>query len=373
MKNGSAMRPDLVIIGEDLENDGSVTEVLERLGDIDVRSSPRFWLNEPGYLEGDLQANMKRVLRFSGRAADLARSCPGQRGMLCCSYHVFDSVLGCPADCQYCILQDVLRDLPITVNVRTGEILSELGRYLDAHRDRFIRIGTGELSDSLMLESVTHFAEKAVPFFADQCRAVLELKTKSADVEVLEGLEHGGRTILSMSLNPQMMIDRYEKGTSSLDARIGAAARCISWGYPVGFHFDPILFERDWEVEYTGVVEKLKCAIDPERVAWISLGAFRFTGNLAAVIRERFPRSGLLSGEFVRYRDGKFRYPEELRVEGYRSLWNRLKSWSDDFPVYFCMESPAVWERVTGEPAPTAQELSRALDERAAALAGISG
>jgi len=367
------MRPDLVIIGKEFASDDSVTEVLDRLRGVEVRSSSRFWLTDPAYLEGDYQANMKRVLRLSDRAGDLARNCPGQRGMLCCSYHVFDSVLGCPADCHYCILQDVLRDLPITVNVKTGEILSNLSRYLDSRSDRFTRIGTGELSDSLMLESVTHFAEKTVPFFADQSRAVLELKTKSADVGVLEGLVSRGRTIVSLSLNPQVMIDRYESRTATLDERIKASSQCVSWGYPVGFHFDPILLEDGWESSYAEVVEKLKGAIDPGNVAWVSLGAFRFTGKLAAVIRERFPGSGLLAGGFAKCSDGKYRYPEELRVRAYKLLWEKLKSWSDDFPVYLCMEAPAIWEGATGERAPTPAELSRILDERAQSMSTIRG
>lgn len=289
--------------------------------------------------------------------------------MLCCSYFVLDVVLGCPADCHYCILQDVLSNLPVTINADIQGILDELAGFLATRKNVFTRIGTGELSDSLMLDGITHFAERAVPFFAGQPHAVLELKTKGSSVDVLAQLEGRGRTIVSMSLAPQVLIDRYENGTALLGKRIEAASRCVSWGYPVGFHFDPIILENGWEEAYAGVVDRLRGEVDPSRVAWVSMGAFRFTGKLARIIRERFPTSGLLAGEFERCGDGKFRYPEAFRSSAYRVIYEALRSWSDEFPVYLCMESPSVWETVTGSTPPPARSLSALLDDRARHLA----
>jgi spore photoproduct lyase len=368
------VKPDRIVIDPGLEDDPLVRKIVDRYPDASVTDDRRFWLADPAFLDGDVLVRMKRVLRLSGRRDDFSRRCPGQRGMLCCSYHVIDSVLGCPADCQYCILQSVLGDIPITVNVRIDDIFHDLETYLDRRQGAFTRIGTGELSDSMMLEEVTEFAARAVRFFSRRTDGVLELKTKSAEVDALTDLDPRGGTIVSFSLSPQRMIDLFESGTSSLDARIEAASLLASRGYLLGFHFDPIILHTTWGSDYAAVVEALTGAVDPEDVVWVSLAAFRYTQGLERMIRERFPLSTLLTGEFTRCRDGKFRYPDEVRVKAYRMLLDLLEPWSGEAGVcvYFCMESPDVWSTVTGE-VPSAGELAAALDRRAGALASTRG
>ncbi len=368
------MKPERIILDPGLEKEPVVRDILDRFPGVPVGEDRRFWLDDPAFLEGDVQANMKRILRLSGRRDGFARRCPGQRGMLCCSYHVIDSVLGCPADCRYCILQSVLGDLPVTVNVRQDHIFRDLEAFLDRRGRAFTRIGTGELSDSLMLDELTGFARRAVRFFSLRPEAVLELKTKSAAVDGLEALDHRGGTIVSFSLSPGRMITRYERGTSSLEERISAASRLAACGYPVGFHFDPIIIDGGTGTGCAGVVEKLIEVIDPGDVAWVSFAAFRYTSALERMIRERFPASGLLAGEFVRSPDGKFRYPPDIRAGVYRRLYDQLEPWRGEYgvPVYFCMESSGVWESVTGG-SPTAAELAAALDRRARDLARRRG
>lgn len=62
-------------------------------------------------------------------------------------------------------------------------------------------IGTGEFTDSLALDTLTRFSPLLVDYMRDKPRAVLELKSKSVVIENLQGLEHGGRTIIAWSLN----------------------------------------------------------------------------------------------------------------------------------------------------------------------------
>jgi len=51
--------------------------------------------------------------------------------------------------------------------------------------ERFWRIGTGEFTDSLAIDRLTRLSSVLVPFMANQTNAVLELKTKSAEVHPL--------------------------------------------------------------------------------------------------------------------------------------------------------------------------------------------
>ena len=81
----------------------------------------------------------------------------------------------------------------------------------------------------------------------DSPNALLELKTKSNHVEHLLELPHGGKTVISWSVNPQAIITKEELKTSNLDERIKAARISSEAGYKVAFHFDPMIDYPDWE------------------------------------------------------------------------------------------------------------------------------
>jgi len=42
------------------------------------------------------------------------------------------------------------------------------------------------------------------------------------------------------------MIEAEERKTTPLKERIDAARKCQEKGYPLGFHFDPIIYYEQW-------------------------------------------------------------------------------------------------------------------------------
>lgn len=305
----------------------------------------------------------KKQTEFKEHRGPFIKSCPGTRCYVCCGYNFLNIATGCPIDCTYCILQDYLGPQPVTIHTNTGDMFDELEVSLsdDSH---FIRIGTGELTDSLTVDGVTGYTKELVPFFAGYPNAALELKTKTDSVDNLMGLEHGGRTVVAWSLNPPEIIESEERGAASLDRRIAAAVRCRDAGYRLAFHFDPIIRYSDWHSGYASVAEALfDAGIEATNVAWISLGCLRFPPGMPEVIAERFPGSVIRTGRFITGKDGKSRYFKQIRIETYMALAAMLKKgWPDVF-IYLCMESREVWQSSLGW-SPTAGELSDTLDER---------
>ena len=173
---------------------------------------------------------------------------------------------------------------------------------------------------------------------------VLELKTKSDHVANLEGLEHRGRTIVSWSMNSRRITREEELKTASFEERLNAARRCQGWGYTVGFHFDPLIHYPGWERDYREAVEELFHAVDPSRIAWVSLGSLRFTGHLREIVRARFPRSRIPNGEFVPGNHGKLRYFRPIREEMYARMREWIHRAAPNVFVYLCMENRAAWE-----------------------------
>ena len=170
----------------------------------------------------------------------------------------------------------------------------------------------------------------------------------------------------SWSLNPRKLVDEEEHLAAPLGERLHAARRCLEAGYPLGFHFDPLIHYPGWEDDYRGVVELLAAHIDPSRVIWVSLGALRYPPLLKQVAGERFPHSPIFSGELITGEDGKLRYLKPIRIQMYRRLVSWLQDWSEDLFVYLCMERGDVWDEVFGSSPKNTEGLNRRFEERCA-------
>jgi spore photoproduct lyase len=301
------------------------------------------------------------IRRFPGR---LVKNCPGTTGHICCGYKTINVLTNCPMDCSYCILQGYLNNPCVTLYPEFGKVFGEIEEILQRSPHRIFRFGTGELGDSLILDNIVGFAAEAVPFFAAKNNAILELKTKSAEIEHLLTLDHQGKTVVSWSLNPQQVIEQEEQGAAVLEARLEAARLCAEAGYPLGFHFDPLISYPGWEEDYQRVVALLFEHIDPARVMWVSLGGLRFPPALKPVAEGRFPHSRVFSGELITGEDGKIRYIKPLRVRLYKRMVEWLRGYDEGLFIYLCMERGDVWQEVFGTTPGSTAGLNRRFEQR---------
>ena len=290
------------------------------------------------------------------------KPCPQTPEYACCGYRILNFSTGCPIHCTYCILNGYLHSRAMTFFCDHGRMFAELDQALRA-RGPFRRVGSGEFTDSLVLDHLTDFSVDAIPFFLGKKNVLYEMKTKTDNIENLLKFDGMRKVLVSWSVNPPLIIDREEKGSATLAKRLDAAQRCMKNNYLVGFHFDPIIRHGGWEENYARLVDEIYRRIDPERIAWISLGCFRFVPELKKVIQEIYPGTKIIYEEFVRGKDGKMRYFRPLREAVYSLIVDRIKKYHRNPPVYFCMETPLVWERVLGREAFDSARLAGLLDK----------
>jgi spore photoproduct lyase len=119
-----------------------------------------------------------------------------------------------------------------------------------------------------------------------------------------------------------------------------------------------------WEEGYRDLVAAVAATVPAERLAWISMGALRFSPGLRTRVRARFPGTPLLAGEQVPGLDGKWRDFQALRVAMYRRVRGYAEAALPGVPLYLCMETPEVWQRVFGTPPPSEQALGARLASR---------
>ena len=416
-----------IITVDDAGEFSMAKHVIERSGISDVIN-----LSEKEYEEflSELPSNRStEIVVLKTFPGSFARKCPGTKEpYLCCEYEILSPVVNCPIGCSYCILQCYLNEPVNIIYVNVDKIFDDaIERYKQFPDDKIVRVGTGELGDSLVFEEWTGMGEMLIDKFSGQKNIILELKTKSVsmgnilqkkspcipnssticnvsdtrlerrrrvntrqafcnavddtlqiapaaksnnsnfhdfgakakktentintnnNLRSFDLVDDVGRNIvLSWSLNPEEIRKNEEGIAAKVDERIEMAARAIARGYYVGFHFDPMIYHRDGKEIYGNVIEKLRAEINPDKIAWISLGTLRYPKEMPPIAKNNHPGSDIFSGEFIKGLDGKWRYPKPRRVKIYKWVAAPLNKWSENIFAYFCMEMPDVWEKVFG-------------------------
>jgi len=291
---------------------------------------------------------------------EFIKPCPGTPLHVCCGYEIINFARGCTLGCNYCILDCYFGQERPTVFSNRGDLYHEVESAL-RESDRFIRYGTGEFTDSLLFEKDYPIYDRLIPLFANQDRAVLEIKTKTVNVQPLLEMKERENIIVSWSLNSDYIARKDEARAPSVGSRIEAARKVQERGFKLGFHFDPIIHHSGWKDGYGETIALLFSSIDPEKVVYISMGTLRFMPSMADHLKRA--GTGLELGEFVRGIDGKSRYFRPLRTRIYREVLSRLEEHVDRSRVYLCMESPEVWKDVFGIDNMDSQKLKERLDE----------
>lgn len=311
----------------------------------------------------------KETLYITKNRGSFIKECPGTSYYTCCGYKILHIGTFCSMDCSYCILQSYFHPPVLQFFVNHEDLIKEIDILFK--KKAISRVGTGEFTDSMIWERGTDLSTVLVPEFSKQSSAVLELKTKTTNIDLLKGLHHNRKTIVSWSLNTERIIEEQERRTSSLTARLKAAAECESWGYPVAFHFDPVILYNGCEEEYKKVIQSIFSYVSPDNIVWISIGTFRFIPALKSIVRKRFPDSKIPYGEFITGLDGKMRYFKPLRIDIYKKMVAWIKETAPDVLVYFCMEDDEVWEKAAGFVPKDRGGLAAMLDESAIRHCGL--
>ncbi|MBF0412667.1 MAG: DNA photolyase [Desulfamplus sp.] len=311
----------------------------------------------------------KQTLYITENHGAVIKKCPGTSYYTCCDYTILHTGTFCTMDCSYCILQAYFH--PPILQYFAGQ--DKIDSALDAvfEQNKTFRVGTGEFTDSLIWEKLSGQPEKLVKKFAEQKRSILELKTKTVNIESLKNIDHNRKTVVAWSLNTPAIIKSEERNTASLNARLRAAKRCEQWGYRLAFHFDPLVIYDGCEEEYKEVIKSIftsnssdgSAGINPESIVWISIGTFRFMPQLKQIIENRFPKSIIPYGEFITGLDNKMRYFKPLRIALYQKIASFIREYAPNVLIYFCMEDEEVWEKTLGFFPKRLGELGEMLDK----------
>lgn len=235
---------------------------------------------------------------------------------------------GCRAMCLYCYLVcNYNKCAYLRLFVNREQMLDRLLKK-DAISLVPQTFEIGSNSDLVLENTITDNLLYTIERFAREGRGSLTFPTKFDMVTPLLNLDHRGKTIFRMSVNPQEIINRIELGTSPLSARIRALNDMAEAGYPVGLLIAPVILLPNWKQLYEELIEHLSDELSSKVIQngfiEIILMTYSFVQN--AINTEAFPNSvQLFDRETMTGRGrGKYCYRNDIRAEVEHFLREKL-------------------------------------------------
>ena len=265
----------------------------------------------------------------------------------CAKFYKLTSYNNCNFWCEYCYLYLTFRNAPISTHfVNYDRMFTEIALFDQKSIPASLRVlNLGELGDPLAVDDITGFSKEVILFVTrETTRTRLLFLTKSDCIANLIGLDHGGRTIISFSVNTEKVHRYLEHRTPSPLERLEAARKVQDAGYEVRLRIDPVFEYSTWQADYRALVDQIFTFVSPTR---ITVGEYRPAAGLIRHIKERFPDTRLLkiNGSLVA-EAGKLRYPRDARQKMFRSIVNAIRKHDRNIHIALCKEHAAVWKNV---------------------------
>lgn len=231
---------------------------------------------------------------------------------------------GCSAMCLYCYLVcNYNKCSYLRLFVNREQMLDKIIKTSNKS-DKELTFEIGSNSDLILENTITSNLEWTIEKFAKNEKGYLTLPTKFDFVDPLLPLEHRGRTILRMSVNPQEIITRIEFGTAPLHSRIMAINRMCEAGYKTGLLIAPVILTENWKALYSELLVILSDELSEKmkKEMFVEIIFMTYSYVHRAINSEAFPNAielydpSVMTGRGM----GKYCYKPAVRAESEQFL-----------------------------------------------------
>ena len=165
---------------------------------------------------------------------------------------------GCTAMCLYCYLVcNYNKCSYLRLFVNREQMLEKIIKTAEkAESNLTFEIGSN--SDLVLENTITNNLVWTIENFKNSKKGMLTFPTKFDMVDPILNLNHQGRIIARVSMNPEEIIRKIELGTSRLQNRIEAVNKLAEAGYKVGILIAPIIMVEGWKEQYDSLLKTLQ-------------------------------------------------------------------------------------------------------------------
>lgn len=246
---------------------------------------------------------------------------------------------GCSAMCLYCYLVcNYNKCAYLRLFVNREQMLGKIIKTAKKS-DKPLTFEIGSNSDLVLENTITGNLKWTVEEFARHEKGYLTFPTKFDMVEPLLDLEHKGRIIFRMSLNPEELIRKIELGTSPLSNRIKALNAVCEAGYQTGILIAPVIIVENWKELYSEFLDRLaqELSAKVKKEAFIEIIFMTYSFVHRKINEEAFPNGQqLYDPELMTGRGrGKYCYRPAIREEGEAFLRKTISEKLGKMPVLY--------------------------------------
>lgn len=227
---------------------------------------------------------------------------------------------GCTAMCMYCYLVcNYNKCAYLRLFVNREQMLNKIIKTANnAEQDYVFEIGSN--SDLILENTITNNLVWTIENFKNSKKGKLTFPTKFDMVDSILNIEHQGKVIIRMSINPEEIINKFEFGTSRLKQRIEAINKLVEANYKVGILVAPIILIDNWRVLYEQLFRQIIEFLTEKAKKKVFFEFIFMTYSYIhkAINSEAFPNSmDLYNKEIMTVRGkGKYTYNQFVRQEG---------------------------------------------------------
>lgn len=238
---------------------------------------------------------------------------------------------GCTASCMYCYLVcNYNKCAYLRLFVNREKMLEKIIKTAEKS-DKDLTFEIGSNSDLVLENTITDNLVWTIENFKDSKKGKLTFPTKFDMVEPLLDLDHKGKIIARVSVNPEEIINNVEFGTSRLDGRINAINKLKEAGYEVGILIAPVIFVENWKEEYLALIKTLESRLSAKvkRDVFFEIIFMTYSYVHTKINEEAFPKAiNLYNKEIMTGRGrGKYWYKANLREEGEKFFIENMKKY----------------------------------------------
>ena len=246
---------------------------------------------------------------------------------------------GCVAMCMYCYLVcNYNKCAYMRLFVNREQMLEKIIKTSN-NSSKELTFEIGSNSDLILENTITNNLVWTIENFANSYKGFLTFPTKFDMVDSILPLQHNGKIIVRMSVNPEEIINKVEFGTSRLNDRINAINKLKEAGYKVGIIIAPVIFTDNWEELYLELIktlsEKLSNKVKMDVFFEIIFMTYSYVHD--KINTEAFPNAiNLFDKEKMRGRGrGKYMYKDEFRKNGEMFFRRELKKYFDGNQILY--------------------------------------
>lgn len=236
---------------------------------------------------------------------------------------------GCTAACMYCYLVcNYNKCAYLRLFVNREQMLSKIIKTAEKS-EKELTFEIGSNSDLVLENTITDNLIWTIENFKDSKKGKLTFPTKFDMIDPLLDLNHKGKVIIRVSVNPEDIINKVEFGTSRLKGRIEAINKLKEAGYEIGILIAPVIFIDNWKNLYLELIQRLSLELSEKvkKDVFFEIIFMTYSYVHTKINEEAFPNAiELYNKELMTGRGrGKYWYKSKIREEGEKFFRENMK------------------------------------------------